>query len=395
MTAIPSPPTLRLADPSALVAALPVVLGFRPRESLVLAALCADGAPGAQRADGALRLGLTVRVDLPPRRAVAAVCGAAAENLLRGDPAAAAVVVVGGADARRARRSRGVAGAGARAAPGAVEPPRREVAAAAVEALGAWGVPALTVVWAATCAGGARWACYDTCGCAGFVPDPGGTALAAFAVAEGQVLYGDRAELEALVAPAGRAVLRRREALLVRAAEAVGAEVGAVLGTAAGAVLGTAAGADAAEVGAEAGAEPAVVGAEGAVTGAALAVVDRAVASAACGRLDLDDAAVVGLALALGTPAVRDHAMRLCAGPRAAAAEQLWAALARETPDPEAAVPAALLALSALLGGRGALANVALDRAERAWPGHRLTGLLRDAADAGVRPEEVRAWLQG
>jgi hypothetical protein len=80
-------------------------------------------------------------------------------------------------------------------------------------------------------------------------------------------------------------------------------------------------------------------------------------------------------------------------GPRPAAAEQLWAALARETPDPEAAEPAALLAVSALLRGDGALANVALDRAERAWPGHRLTRLLRVAAEGGLRPSEVRAWL--
>ena len=70
---------------------------------------------------------------------------------------------------------------------------------------------------------------------------------------------------------------------------------------------------------------------------------------------------------------------RCCAtsGPAAAAAEQLWAALVRELPDPEAAEPAALLAVSALLRGDGALANVALDRAEQAWPGHRLTRLLR------------------
>ena len=54
-----------------------------------------------------------------------------------------------------------------------------------------------------------------------------------------------------------------------------------------------------------------------------------------------------------------------------------------------------VLAVSALLGGRGALANIALDRAQRAWPGHQLSALLREAADAGVHPDEVRAWLEG
>ena len=76
-----------------------------------------------------------------------------------------------------------------------------------------------------------------------------------------------------------------------------------------------------------------------------------------------------------------------------AAAEQLWGALARETPAPQAAVTAALLALCALAAGRGALAHVALVRAERAWPGHHLTGLLRSALAGRVRPEEIRAWL--
>jgi hypothetical protein len=64
-------------------------------------------------------------------------------------------------------------------------------------------------------------------------------------------------------------------------------------------------------------------------------------------------------------------------------------------PDPEAAEPAALLALSALLRGDGALANVALDRAETAWPGHGFTAMLRDLARAGTRPSELRACLAG
>ncbi|MGQ0574503.1 MAG: DUF4192 domain-containing protein [Pseudonocardia sp.] len=349
------PPAVRLADPAALVAALPVILGFRPHDSLVLAALGAGAGPGSDGDQGrplrsTLRLGLTLRVDLPPPRHVDDVCAMAADNLLLGDPEAAAVVVVGGADGSRRGRP-------ARRGRAATDPPRRDVGTAAVEALRARGVPVRTAVWAARCAGGARWACYDGCGCGGLVPDPGGTALAALAVTEGQVLYGGRAELERLVAPVDAAVLRRREELLVRG------------------------------LGADGAAEPVL----GAAAGSAL--LERVVTDAADGRLALDDAAVVALAQALALPEVRDEALRHCAGSHAAAAEQLWAALARETPDPEAAVPAALLALAALLRGSGGLANVALDRAERAWPGHRLTGLLRATAAAGARPDEVRAWL--
>ena len=86
---------------------------------------------------------------------------------------------------------------------------------------------------------------------------------------------------------------------------------------------------------------------------------------------------MVELACALGDPDVRDAALLRNLGGAAAAAEQLWTALVRETPDPEAAEPAVLLAVSALLRGDGALANVALERAELAWPGHRLARLLR------------------
>ena len=69
------------------------------------------------------------------------------------------------------------------------------------------------------------------------------------------------------------------------------------------------------------------------------------------------------------------------------------AALVRETPDPEAAEPAVLLAACALLRGDGALAGIALDRAEQAWPGHRLTRLLRAVWAAGIPPERVRECL--
>ena len=109
----------------------------------------------------------------------------------------------------------------------------------------------------------------------------------------------------------------------------------------------------------------------------------------------LDDVRAVAVVRALQIPLVRDAAVAACTGSRPAAAEALWAALARGTPDPEAAEPAALLALMGLLHGDGALANVALQRAEAAWPGHHLTATLRGLAAAGIRPSELRACLVG
>jgi len=242
-------------------------------------------------------------------------------------------------------------------------PPRADLVAVATAALAGHGVPARVRAWSAGTAAGAPWACYDECRCAGTLPDPAATPLAATAVAAGVLVHADRAELEQLVAPVAADVLRRRERLLTRA---VDAELGASW---------------------DGPGEPGGIG-------SADGVVDAALADAASGRLHLDDGRVVALALALADPLVRDAALVRCAAPGTESAEQLWAALTRETPDPEAAEPAALLAACALLRGDGALAGIALDRADQAWPGHRLTGLLRAAWQAGMAPDQVRECLR-
>jgi hypothetical protein len=330
---------IRIHTQGDLVAAVPVLLGFRPRESLVL--LATGGASGR-------RLGLTLRVDLPPPEHAGAVADEAVRALLLDEPAGAAVIVV--------------------AEPCGPAPPHAELAALVAEALEGHHVDVHTAVWTPRIAAGARWACYAPCGCGGTLPDPACTTYVAAAVANGQVLREDRSDLQRLVAPVDPERLRRRERLLIDA-------VDELLASGAG--------------------ETAGVGDAGldADVRAAVHVLDVAIAEAAGGGLALDDARVLALAGALVRPAVRDVALLRCAAPAPEAAEQLWAALARETPDPEAAVPAALLAVSALLRGDGALANVALERAESAWPGHRLTALLRTAAEGGVRPEQVRGWL--
>lgn len=320
--AAPSP--LRVRDAGGLVAALPVMLGFHPRESLVLVAT--GGESGR-------RLGLTLRVDLPPPEHVEAMCATAAQTLLAASPAGAAVVVLS-----------------ANAPGAAFGPPLARLAAAAVVALRERGVPTHTTVWAESTLGGSRWACYDGCGCGGRLPDAASTELAAAATVAGQVVYADREDLEEMVAAADPADLERRDRLLSDAPRLEG-------------------------------------------TAAGRALLGSVLAEAATGLLALDDEKVVGVAVALTDPMVRDMAQAACAGPDAAAAEHLWVALTRETPEPEAAEPAALLAVSALLRGDGALANVALDRAERAWPGHRFTATLRVAAEMAMSPDRLRECL--
>jgi hypothetical protein len=324
---------LRIDDPGELAAAVPVLLGFHPSDSLVLMAI---GGPGGGR------IGLTVRVDLP-RSGTAddlrEVCESAVSGLLTDEPRGAAVLVFAEGTGAQLRH--------------------RRLVDAVARRLRERGVQVHALLWVESSAAGARWACYGSCRCAGRLPDPATTALAAASVVEGRVVRPSRAALQRLVAPGDAGRLRRREALLIAAGAA-----GPVLDTA---VL-----------------EPA----------AALETVDAALADAGEGRLVLDDGRVVALALALAEPTVRDEAMHRCVGRTAAAAEQLWSALVRETPDPEAAEPAALLAVSALLRGDGALANVALDRAEAAWPGHRLSTALRSAIAAGMRPVDLRRLLR-
>ena len=332
----PPAPAFPVREPGELIAALPYLIGFHPRDSLVVLAF---GGPSGRR------VGLTQRIDLPPDADAGAVCTVLADNLRRTGSASAAVAVLGGGPP------------GADTPVGGPAPRRRELAAAAAAALAERGVRVLVCAWAAGTAAGADWACYDECGCRGALPDVGATPLAAAAVAAGMVVHDDRAALDRLVAPGPAAVLRRRERLLTRAIDA-----------------------------AARGEVPDRTTAE--------AVLDEALADTAAGCLRLDDGRVLALALALSDPLVRDAALVRSAEPGAESAEHLWAALSRETPDPEAAEPAALLAACALLRGDGALAGIALDRAERAWPGHRLTGLLRAAWAAGMRPEQVRECLR-
>ena len=81
-----SPPyRVSLVDPGEIAAALPLLLGFRPRESVVLVSL--TGPRG-------VRVGLTVRADIPPPEHAAAVAGMLAQSVRTDRPAAVLLVVV-------------------------------------------------------------------------------------------------------------------------------------------------------------------------------------------------------------------------------------------------------------------------------------------------------------
>src|SRR3712207_8801822 len=81
----PIRPRVSLSDSAIIAAALPYLIGFHPRESVVLVAL---GGPTGNR------VGLTVRADLPARSASAAVVTALVRSVATDDPVGVVVAVV-------------------------------------------------------------------------------------------------------------------------------------------------------------------------------------------------------------------------------------------------------------------------------------------------------------
>ncbi|MCZ2830650.1 DUF4192 domain-containing protein [Modestobacter sp. VKM Ac-2986] len=329
MTDLDPRPTVRLADPGALAAGLPHLLGFRPEESLVVVSL---------RGPEPLTVGLTARVDLPPPGHRAALARDLARSVGTDDPTAVALVVVSEDD-------------------DGAELPHRGLLREAVLAFHDHRVPVRDALLVRR----GRWWSYDCprscCAPGAGTPLPGGTSdLAVAAVVHGTVVEAGRAALPARIAPVGSAGMDR-------ACAEVGDELAAATAER---------GWDAV---AEQGWDAVLAAVHEAGTARAARLSDRQVARLAWGLRDAD---------------LRDRALTLALGESAPGAEVVWTELTRRAPAPLDAAPATLLAVSAWLRGDGALANVALDRALGSEPGYTLAGLLRTALDACLPPAVVR-----
>ncbi|MDD7964157.1 DUF4192 domain-containing protein [Actinomycetospora lemnae] len=334
------PLRLRLRDPGELVAAVPHLLGFRPVASLVLVAVHDDG--GRTPRPAARRLGVVARADLPEPDDVAAVVGACATRMVPTGPVeVTAVVVAEGPD-------------------DADTPPRVDVADAVGSAFAAHRIAVPTRLWVPRIASGVPWRCYPPCDCRGRVAATDDSPLAAASAWLGQVTYASRAALEASLAPdpprprlAGLVDAEREAAVLDR------------------------------ELGGPAAARR------------DLAAVAAARDEVAAGR-PLGDGELARLAVALADPRVRDVVMGWALADEgvSAAAEQLWTLLVRALPAPEVAEPAVLLACAQLVRGGSALVGVALERARRADPGHRLTGLIETLLASGAGPDALRTVIR-
>jgi hypothetical protein len=327
---------VRLDGPAAIAAALPLLVGFQPRESVVVI-----GVTGRRG-----RVELTLRVDLPPSGVAAPLAEVFAGHLRAAGATAALVAVVteepdDGAELPRS---------------GLVEEFRAALGRARID------------VRDVLCVRAGRWWSY-VCAEPRCCPS-GGTpvrpelagVLAAAMVAEGRVVHADRADLVATLAPypvADPAASARRFA-------AAGAEARRRL------------------------ADPA--GQRAAIEEIAAAVNRRVGRHAPVGQEQ-----AVRFCVALARTEVRDACLRWLGTEAADAAEGLWLALLRAAPPPYAAAPATLLALHAYARGDGTLARIAADRALADEADHTLARMVHELLDRGVRPAEIAelgAWVE-
>jgi hypothetical protein len=336
-----TPTTVSLRTPGDLIASLPALLGFTPQRSVVAISMRRHG----ERS----RLSATARVDLPETAEQAtAVADAVAARLATGGADRVQLIVIDEQPGTEHAR-----------------PPHAGLVEMFTAAFTAADLAVSSPLWAARVAAGARWRCYDPCGCAGAVPDPGATTAAAHTALAGKVTYSSREEAAATLDPDPEADSPRRRELLDDASRHAAASRGT---DQAGAVRED------------------------------LATVRAAAARVGRGEA-LPEALLARVAVALRDPAVRDVCLGFAAGRDPAvdpaAAGELWRRLTRLVPAPEVAEPATLLAFAALRDGGGVALSVALERAMHADRGHQLSRLLDQIIAAGVSPERIEAMVLG
>jgi hypothetical protein len=324
-------PVARLRTPAELAAALPQLCGFVPEDSLVLVSLRGPS----------LRVGLTMRVDLPPPGAERALASQLAGRL-------------------RADRARRVVVAVVTDAPDDDGLPRRRLVTAVERAARKAGVGVAERLLVRN----GRWWSYD-CADPGCCP-PDGTPLAV----EPTPALGLVAAQQALE---GRAVLPSRDDLVASLAPATDPAVAARLVAS-----------DQARLRRTAQEGRVVVGRD------ALRLWRRALDRA----LDpTGPEAAAHLVVSLQDVLVRDRVLTWALEHDEALLALLIRLASTSTPPHDVEV-CALVGWVAHLRGDGALANVALDRALAGDPAHGLAGLCRQALDGQVAPRAVRSLLQ-
>ena len=374
----PRPP-LRARSLTDLVELVPYLLGFHPRDSLVLVAL-----RGSRR-----RVGVTMRVDLPEaRQGVTDLPASLAAYLRRDGVGEVLVLVFGDTDEVGGDRPDGLPDA-----------PLVQAFAAGLAESGLRIVDALYV-------GVQRWwsyACAEP-GCCPVegraIPGTQGQTSPAVAAATyaGLVALPSRQALEQTLEPSDQVsarLLRRAQAELAGLVGLAETPSGPGPGPESGSGPGSQSGV---EPGPDRPGEPPDPGSgtrsswRRKVVGEIAEVLSDQVSR---GYRRLPDEQVARFLVAIRDNVVRDLCCDWVEGDKAEAALALWRQLATRAVPPYQVTPLALVAWSAWHTGSGPLARIAVDRALAADPGCRLALLLDEALDRGVNPATVRGRPRG
>ncbi|MBF6176738.1 DUF4192 domain-containing protein [Nocardia blacklockiae] len=338
---------MRVDEAAEFIAAVPALLGFVPRRSLVACMLRED-----PENPGSVHLGAMARHDLDVPgcgawlRMAAQLAGLCAQERAVG---VLALVVDDRAAAPRAGR------------PGARAARHRDLIRVLAGALQAEDIE-LADAWAVReIAAGCAWWSLIEADCLGAQTDPAASPIALAHVLEGRPIRASREELTAVV----EADLRAREA------------VAGVLD-------------DACATARQRYRQAACRCETSSYTRAALESVLRRIADIEATDVGVDPAGLAEVAVALRDSAVRDAMFALALGERAAAAEVLWSMLCRALTGADRAEAATLLGYSAYANGDGPFAGVALEAALAADPQHSIAQLLDTALRTGMRPAEIR-----
>lgn len=100
----------------------------------------------------------------------------------------------------------------------------------------------------------------------------------------------------------------------------------------------------------------------------------------------LNDEEAIGVLLGIKDPAVRDAAWETATREQADALVDLWTDMVQRAPDDLVSGPASVLAFTAWLAGRGAMAWEAVGRCVKADPGNSLAGLVAGLLGRAVSP---------
>ena len=353
MTALSSPGAaparLTLSTPGDVLEALPYLLGFHPAESVVALSLRGPR----------FRLGLHVRLDLPPPGHEHVLVARLVDPLAADRAERAMVVVYTGAGAPTGRA----------AAPDAEEPaalPGREVVDAVESRLHGRGI---ALCEALLVSGGRWWSyrCTDPTCCPPqgrpLAPAAGSSRVAAAATYAGMVALPSREDLVATLEPVRFLARVGMEQALDRGAEALAARL---------------ASGEARE----------------ALREETRRRFEEALARFAEPPASLSDDETARLVLGLADVPLRDEVALRAVGDRGTALLDLLTYLVRRALPPADVAPATVLAMVAYQRGDGVLAGIALERALAGDPTYTLARLLDEALQRGVPPgafREVRA----